>query len=221
MRRLPYLFLLFTLLFFSGCEFQNPFQASKQELELKHKELDAKIAQEKEKLSVQKELELAKINTDLEKEKLSSLHKEKEALYQLQLQQKQQELELQKYMILLAALVIIIIAIGLYIYFNNRRKDKLKAYEDNLEKYFKSKENEAKLQIANKIVDTIATGKLSLEQEKQLIANLDGKESITAKTLQGLQDEEVVDAIIVDEAPKKKKKKKNKNSPKIKKDKEV
>ena len=206
---------IFTLLL-TGCEFENPLKPSKAELQLKQKELDTKLAQEKQKLDVQKELELAKINTDFQKEKLASLYKEKEARYQLQLQEKQQELELQRYIILLTALVIIIIAIGVYIYFNNRRKDKLKSYEDNLEKYFKNKEEQNKLQIANKIIDTIATGKLSLEQEKRLIANLDGKETIDAQTLQGLQDEEIVDAVVLENKPKKKSKKKKKKNKKRK-----
>lgn len=208
MKTITILLSILLTLFLTGCEFENPFKPSKAELQLKQKELDAKIVQEKERLNVQKELELAKINTNLEKEKLASLNKEKESLYQLQIQQQQQELELQKYIILLIALVIIIIAIGVYIYFNNRRKDKLKAYEDNLEKYFKNKEEQQKLQIANKIIDTIATGKLSIEQEKRLIANLDGKEDISAQNLKGFQDEEVVEAVILEDKPKKKKKKK-------------
>lgn len=221
--------LIFFILFFAGCEIENPFKPSKQEMQLKEKELSAKIEQDKQKLNLQKELELAKINNDLEKEKINSNNKEKEALYQLQLQKAQSEIELQKYMILLAALVIIILAFAVYVYFNNRRKDKLKAYEDNMEKYFKSKENEAKVKIANKIIDTIATGNLNKDQEKLLISNLDGKENISAKALKGIQNEDVVDAEIINLAspqnenqtsPEKKKKTKKKEKKNKKKSKE-
>ena len=102
-------------------------------------------------------------------------------------------------------IIIIIIAIALFIYFTNRRKDKLRAYEDNLEKYYRQKDREAKMQIANKIVDTIAKGNLSKAQENQLLQAL--SESPTPKQEFIEEKEDLLELELID---KKKKKKKNK-----------
>lgn len=211
MRKLIFIFnIILITLFFSGCQIDSFFKPSKAEMQLKEKELNAKIVKDKQQLDIQKEIELAKISSNLEKEKILTQNKEKENLYKLKLQENQTQLQFQKYLVLLAALVVVIIAIAFYIYFNNKRKDKLKAYEDNMEKYFKSKENQAKIQIANKIIDTIATGSLSENQENLLISNIDGKSNINTKALQSINQEEIVDAQIIEDKKSKKKKKKSK-----------
>lgn len=212
--------ILFITTFFTACEMDSLFKPSKEELNLKEKELNATIEQNKQKLNLEKEIALAKINSNLEKEKLVTRNKEKENLYKLQLQENQSQLQLQKYLVLLAALIVILIAFGLYVYFNNRRKDKLKAYEDNMEKYFKSKEHEVKVKIANKIIDTIASGNLSEQQENLLISNMDGNAHINSKALKSINNEDIVDALIIEDDPKSSKKKKKKSKKKNKKSKE-
>lgn len=213
--------IIFITFFISGCQIDSFFKPSKEEIQLKEKELNAKIEQHKKEIDFQKEIALAKIDSNLKKEKLLTQNKEKDNLYKLQLKQNESQLQLQKYLTLLAALIIIVVAIAFYIYFNNRRKDKLKAYEDNMEKYFKQKENQAKVQIANKIIDTVASGNLSENQENLLVSNLEGNSTISAKTLKEIKNDSIVEAEIIEEKKKKKKKKKNSQKKKKKKLKEV
>ena len=210
--------IIFITIFFTGCEIDSIFKPSKQEIALQEKELDAKIEQNRETLKVKKDIELAKINSQLEKDKLQTQNKEKENSYKLQLQENESSLTLQKYIIFLIALIVVVTAIALYIYFNNRRKDKLKTYEDNLDKYFKSKENQTKVQIANKIIETIATGQLNPDQENRLISNISGDTKNSTKELKNIKEEEhIVDLEIIEEKKKdKKEKKKSKNKDKIK-----
>lgn len=231
-----YLIILGTI-FLSGCDMDSVFGPSKKEMELKEKELEqTKVLKEKElelkekelnkniqlkeqeaklnlektkvELESKKSIELAKINSTVEKEKIVSLNKQKELDYELNAKDKDNELELQKYILVALSVFILLIAAGLFIYFNNRRKDKLKAYEDNLEKYFRSKETDAKVQIANKILDTISQGNLNAETENKLIASLNGtNESDTKNNLQiEKKHDEVVDLEVIDENTKKDKK---------------
>lgn len=201
---------LITLFFFYGCELESPFKPSKDELALQEKQIDAKIAQDKEKLQIDKELKLAQIQSEVEKEKIISTNKKDDNNYKLSTLKSQQEIEVQKYYILLLAVIIIIATIGLFIYFNNRRKDKLRAYEDNLEKYFRAKENEAKLQITNKVLDLISSGKLSDEQETKLIKAInEGSKKASKKLAKIEQNEEIYDLEIIEDSKESKKTKKN------------
>lgn len=211
--------LLITIILLSACELQSPFAKSKEQNALIKQELDAKISQEKEKLQVHKELELAKIDSSLQKDKLLVQNTKEENQIKLNLQKLKQENEIQKYYILLAIFILVLIFTSLYIYFNNRRKDKLRAYEDNLEKYFKEKENQAKVQITNKIIDTIASHKLSSLQENKLIESL-GTSSIKAsQELDSIEDEDIYELEIIEDKEKEKKTQKIKLKDSSKKDK--
>ncbi len=145
------------------------------------------LALQRSKSEAQKEIELAKIKAkqSLELQKIEQTYKLKELelekqkeLLELQNQKyiAQRELELKKQFLIfsLLGLLAIILAILIIFYFYKKRKDKLIAYHDNLEKYFRLKENEAKVAIANKIIDTIAEGKLSPDQEQRLLGVLKG-----------------------------------------------
>lgn len=208
---------LIILLFFSACELQSPFASSKEQINLLKQELEAKTSQKKEELKVHKELELAKIDSALQKDKLLVQNTKEENQIKLKLQKLKQENQLQIYYILLAIVISILIFSTFYIYFNNRRKDKLKAYEDNLEKYFRSKENEAKLQITNKIIDTIASHKLSSQQENKLIEALGSSSMKASKKLEVIEDEDIYELEIIEDK-KKEKKKKEKSKKRNKKD---
>jgi len=65
-----------------------------------------------------------------------------------------------------------ILALTLFIY-RKRREDKLKMHEDNLQKEVYLREKELQVKMAEKILDTIATGKLSEEKEQHLLEALD------------------------------------------------
>lgn len=180
-------------------------QLKQKELEQAHqikaKESDAKIANNKAELNTKKEIELAKIKTTIEKEKfqiqkqkIEAQNREKDLQYSLKKQEKDLEYNLakqdnintlstQKYVIVFASVLAIILTFIAFTYYNNRRKDKLRAYEDNLDKYFREKENQAKIEIANKILDTIASGNLNAEQENRLISSLSGDSNTSQKVL--------------------------------------
>lgn len=166
----------------------------KSELEQQHliksKESDAKIANDKASIDTKKEIELSKIKSDIEKEKLQiqkqkiqSQNIEKDLMYSLKKQDSQNTLSTQKYLIIFGSIIIIIFSFAIFTYYNNRRKDKLRAYEDNLNKYFREKENQAKIEIANKILDTISSGKLNHEQENRLISALSSDSRSSQNTL--------------------------------------
>ncbi|BAF70771.1 hypothetical protein [Nitratiruptor sp. SB155-2] len=163
-----------------------------------------KLALQRSKNEAQKEVEIAKIKAKqaLELQKIEQTYKLKELelkkqkeLLELQNQKiiAQKELELKKQFLLfsLIALVIILVVVLIVLYFYKKRKDKLIAYHDNLEKYFRLKENEAKVAIANKIIDTIAEGKLTPEQEQRLLGVLKGETKELPKEIENKKEEPI------------------------------
>ena len=148
------------------------------EIELKklsmqtQKELEL-IKAKKELAKVNKEKELAeiKLKSKLEKERIAlELEKEK-ALFEQKMQEQKQsyDMEMRRYFVFGGIFIFGLLSFFIYTYFKNRREDKLRAYNDNLEKYFHQKENDARLQIANKMLDTLSQGNLNKEQENALI----------------------------------------------------
>ena len=219
-------------MFFTACEVDSIFGPSKKELELQQakldfqkqelqfnqllaqkkldqqhllnlKQSDAKIASDIEVNKDKKEVELAKIDSQIKKEKLlldkyqiEVNAKEKDLQFDLAKQENDNNLSSQKYLIAVASFLIIVFTFALFTYYNNRRKDKLRAYQDNLDKYFREKENKAKVEIATKILDTIASGKLNAEQESRLISSL-GSDSKSSDTtlLQSTNNKSKVDIV--------------------------
>jgi hypothetical protein len=202
------LFIFFTLIVFTGCQWENPFKPSKEEMALKNKTLEAKIEQENQQLQTKKEIELAKINTDLQKEKLQLQNQTKQNDYELQKLQYTHRASLEAYYLLLYGFIALLVAVGIYMYAHYRRKDKLKAYEDNLKKYFQTKENEAKKQVAYKIIDTIATGKLNPQQEARLLSSFNQDSKQMQELLEKSEEEPIMELEIIEDKSKKKKKKK-------------
>ncbi|MBN2782545.1 MAG: hypothetical protein JXQ66_04835 [Campylobacterales bacterium] len=213
--------LLFLVLFiFSGCDFLDSqdkakadavaqkiaFEQKVQESkEIKLKELSAQTQKElavleskKELALIEKEKELEKIRmqSELEKQKIIFEQERAKALFEQQMQQNEQanDMELKRYMILLLALLIIVSCFFIYYYFKKRREDKLRAYNDNLQKYFNQKENDARVKIAEKMLDALSSGKLDKEQENQLISAFAGQaKGNYQKQLESKKDEDVID----------------------------
>ena len=211
---MKYILLIFLTFFLSSCEMQNPFgpnenevKISENEIKIKEKELNTQLELQKS----EKELELAKIKSDIEKSQIQ-LEKEKVNAQALQFNS---DNETTKLIIIAVILMTAIIAATLFVYFNNRRKDKLRAYEDNLEKYYRQKDRDAKVQIANKIIDTISSGKLSKDQENRLLSALsDEKPQNTQAVLEeeiSSNEDEVLQLDYKEDKKKKKKKKKKKS----------
>ncbi|SFV75770.1 hypothetical protein MNB_SM-3-1305 [hydrothermal vent metagenome] len=153
------------------------------EVELKKIEEQTKIQlallqSKKELANINKtqELKKAELQLELDKQKILLQKEQLKQEYQLKLKETEKDavMEEKLYIVLLIALLILTISFFTYYYFKKRREDKLMAYNDNLKKYFHQKENEARLQIAEKILDTINSGHLDKEQENQLIRALSG-----------------------------------------------
>ena len=202
---MKFIIFLSFILFFSACNLtESKEEIAAKKLEQK-KNFEEKVANEKEiqlkKIDAQKEQELAKINAQttlakMEKEQLLdkikleaaaqkekmllAQAKEKEA-YEAKLHnlERQDAMELKRYLLLILFLFLVIVSYFVYLYFKRRHEDKLRAYRDNLDKYFHQQENMTKMRIAEKIIDTVASGKLEKEQESELIKALSGTTTST------------------------------------------
>jgi len=139
---------------------------------------DEELANRKDlaQIEAQKAIELEKIGSsarlrelELQKERELAVMREKERMAALEHEQ-----AMERYTLLGAILLLLLAGASLLWYFDRRRKDKLRAYEDNLKKYFHQKENEARLKIAEKILDTVASRDLSDAQRAKLIEALHG-----------------------------------------------
>ncbi len=162
-----------------------------------------------EELEAQKELARIEANRSVELEKISSAAK----LKQLELQ-KRAELELirekermlkieheqamERYTLLGAIMLLLLAGVALLWYFDRRRKDKLRAYEDNLKKYFHQKENESRVKIAEKILDTVASKDLSGEQRAKLIEALHGTAPKRVTSSPDSEENDTEDAILIE-----------------------
>lgn len=173
--------ILFTLFLFSACQLledSEELQAKKQELALKklqaQQEKDLATLEMQKSLAdleKQKVLELQKMKNEMkEKELNANSEKELELIKQkVILQESNNLLDFQKYLLGFLTLIFIVIAAFIFYYVKKKREDKLRAYNDNLKKYFYMKENESRMKIAEKILDTISQGDLSTENEQKLI----------------------------------------------------
>ena len=170
-------------------EHQNSRVKIEKDQELKRLALEGEL--QKQKLSNEKETELARIAKEKEIEKLSlekALEKEKLAQETARIEA-DKSLELEKYVFGLLALLMLIIAFFIYYYFKKKREDKLIAYNDNLRKYFLFKEHETRIKITQQVLDTIAEGKLSKEDQANLVRAISAN---SVETLpESLQDGEV------------------------------
>ena len=217
------LILLLISLFFSACNIgqskeelqakqlqeQQAFEAKiaqSKEIQLKKIEAQtqqqlAKIEQQKELAKMEKEqlLEKLKLQMELEKEKVTLQEKKERALLDKKMAEMEHadSMEIKRYLLLILFLMLIIISFFTYHYFKKRHEDKLRAYHDNLDKYFHQQENMTKMRIAEKIIDTVASGQLDKEQESELIRALNATNppSKTPPLLEDKDDAETVELI--------------------------
>ena len=225
---LKYILLSIILFGFNGCDFnfiksnkdiEQKMQAQKkifekkvQDLkEIKLKELDLKtkkelaiLASKKELAKIEKEKELEKIrlNAQFEREKLQIEIQKQKLAFEQKLQEKKEayNMELKRYGILVLIILILVISFFIYFYFKRKRDNKLQAYKDNLEKYFRQKENETRIQIANRMLDLLQEGKLDKNQEDQLINAFSGaysNKTIEDKKQKFLEDKKNIQDIEV------------------------
>ncbi len=136
----------------------------------------AKIQTQKALAKIEKEKMLDKIRFDaqLKKQKLELEQKKAQILLNAKIaeQEHADSMEIKRYLLLILFFMLLIISFFTYYYFKKRHEDKLRSYQDNLDKYFHQQENMTKMRIAEKIIDTVASGKLDKEQERELIRAL-------------------------------------------------
>ena len=179
-----------------------------QYLAYQNREKLAQIEAQKDiaKINKDRDIETLKLKNELEKEKLIQQKLQAQALLlqTKELQEAQDALNLKVYIIIFIAFIILIASFFTYYYYKRRREDKLRAYNDNLDKYFRAKENEARVKIAEKILDTVASGNLSREHESRLIEVFNSSNSDTSSDESRLltddsSSEDIQDAEIIDE----------------------
>ena len=171
-------FIFFT---FSACQlFEDSAELQEKKHELALKKLQAEQEKNLATLEMQKSLatiekeksvQLQQMQNDIKEKELSAnSEKELELIKQkVALQESNNLLDFQKYLLIFLAILLVVIAAFVFYYMKRKREDELRAYNDNLKKYFYMKENEARMKIAEKILDTIAENDLSTENEQKLI----------------------------------------------------
>ena len=224
MMKLTILFLF--LFIFSGCDllesqeeknkkaaleqiaFEKKVEATK---EVQLKTLSAQTQRElaileskKELALIEREVQLEKIRMQakLDKQKIILEQEKEKALFEQQMKQKEQmdNMELKRYFVAILGLFILLSLFFLFYYFKKRREDKLLAYNDNLQKYFYHKENEARVKIAEKMLDSIASGKLDKAQENQLISAFSGESKGQYQEQIEIHDNESVDVELIEKS---------------------
>ncbi len=217
------IYILTLTLLFSGCELLESQEDKNQKILKEKMAFEKRISESKEiqleKLShetkkelaileskkelaiIEKERELQKIKleSELEKQKIILAQEKESALFEQKMKQLEQadNMELKRYFMLILGLLALISSFFIFYYFKKRREDKLRAYNDNLEKYFHQKENDARVKIAEKMLDTIATGKLDKYQENQLISAFSGESNSKKNYQQQLIAEDITEDIEV------------------------
>jgi len=181
---MKFIYTFFLLFSFTACDLLDS-------NDIKLKKIEAQATKDMATLQTKKELATINKETELEKIRLQSELKKENFAQTLQLQTQKNEIKSQQYMMILIALVIIIISFFIFYYFKKRHENQLKAYEDNLKKYLQQKENDSRNKIAEKLIDTIASGKINKEQEATLLTALSGQvHSQTPQSIELLEDVE-------------------------------
>ena len=159
-----------------GFDVKEPLQPQRTKYRTFISDEELKTQKELALIEANKSIALGKIESEaklkelqLQKEKELALLKEKERLLVIEHRQ-----AMARYALLGGILLAVLLGAALLWYLDKRRKDKLKAYEDNLKKYFHQKELDARTKIAEKILDTVANTELGMDQKAKLIEALHG-----------------------------------------------
>ncbi len=156
-------------------------ELQKNVIENVHQKELAEVAVKKElaKIESQKQIEIGRMDQAVRLKELE-LQKQKE-IESMKLQaieaERDREYAFKRNMLLLAALLILVMSYGLYVLLKRRHENKLRAYNDNLKKYFEEKERRDRMHLAEKIIDKIADGNTPSAQEQKLIEILRGVSS--------------------------------------------
>lgn len=151
---------------------------NKATLQARHEKEMADIAMQKEiaRIEKQKAVALGELEqtVKLKEAQLRQKLELEQMKVQVQLAEGARLHALQRNLIILFGMVLLIAAFGLYVLLRRRHDNKLRAYNDNLQKYFLHKESETRARLAEKIIDKIAKDGTPTAQEQQLIEILKG-----------------------------------------------
>lgn len=135
--------------------------------------IEAESKKELATINMRRDLELQKIQ---QQTKLNEVAATKEVALKAQEAQTAQEnndYTLRKStLILLALFAAALLALAFY-FFRKWRQEKVQMHQAEIEKELAIKEKELQVKMAEKILDTLASGKLSQEEEKRLIETLE------------------------------------------------
>ncbi|MEA3372917.1 MAG: hypothetical protein U9Q62_04425 [Campylobacterota bacterium] len=131
--------------------------------------IEAESRKEVATIQMQRDLELERIKKESKTEEVTA---KKEIAFKEQdtIERQEDNINNRYNTIVIIGSLFLLVAMGLLVYFLlKRREDKLKMHEDTIEKEMTLKEKELQVQMATKILDTIASGTLDKEEERRLI----------------------------------------------------
>ncbi|MDA3945761.1 MAG: hypothetical protein PF439_03670 [Helicobacteraceae bacterium] len=135
--------------------------------------IEAETQKEIVKINKERDLELQKMEQNT---KLIGLKTQNEMAikeHNLSAFVKESEIAFKNSTLLLVALSMLSLFALIFYIFRKRREDRLKMHENELQSEMYIREKELQLKMAEKILDTIASGKLSKEREQYLLDTLD------------------------------------------------
>ncbi|MEN8146526.1 MAG: hypothetical protein ABFR02_02775 [Campylobacterota bacterium] len=135
--------------------------------------IEAEAQKEIAKINKERDVELQKMEQDTKLAELKTQNEMAVKEHNLSTFVKESEFAFKNSTLIVIALgSIALLVLVLYI-FRKRREDKLKMHENELQKEMFIREKELQVKMAEKILDTIASGKLSEEREQHLLETLD------------------------------------------------
>ena len=217
---MKWIYLTLLIFLFSGCDLLTSQEEKAKKIAIEKEIFIKKVEESKEvqlqKLSVQTQIELARLDSkkelatiekekelentrlqaEFEKQKIILIQEKAQAVFEQKMKQNEQmnNMELKRYLMLILVLFVVVGSFFVFYYFKRKREDKLRAYNDNLQKYFYQKENDARVKIAEKMLNTIASGTLDKAQENQLIGAFSGQSNGSYQQQLGSNDEEIIES---------------------------
>jgi len=192
MKQLTKFLLLFTaLLLISGCgneNRQNPYMMGdkpsekgrvftvtkkKEESAIRIATIEAETQKEIAKINKERDLEIQKMEQETKLAELKTHNEMALKEHNLSTFVQESTFAFKNSTLIVGALGSIILLALIFYIFRKRREDKLKMHDDELQKEMFIREKELQVQMAEKILDAIASGKLSDEREQHLLEALD------------------------------------------------
>jgi large-conductance mechanosensitive channel/uncharacterized protein YceK len=158
-----------------------------QEQELQQKALDVEVikvesAQEIAKINMQRDIAIEKIKAEslLEQQKLQQQIALNE--HSIATKKEDNDLYIHKYYVVATLLGFFVVAALLFLLYRNYNKTKMQIHKDNLEKERAFHEDELKLRLAEKMLDTIASENINEDDKQDLIRTLKNETKLISKS---------------------------------------